>query len=135
MTVLLPTSPAAGLLDKPTIGPATDVIAFATWSHPGRVRSGAAFASLAGVNPIPASSGNTVRHWTNRGGDRRLNGALDMAVRIRIRMRMDPDTRAYVDKRIADGRTPREIRRSLKRYLACQIYRHLNATATSVASV
>jgi len=99
------------------------------WSHPGRVRSEAAFASLAGVNPIPASSGNTVRHRINRGRDRRLNRALHMA--IVTRMRMDPQTRAYVERRTADGRTLREIRRCLKRYLARQIYRHLNAATPS----
>jgi len=47
------------------------------------------------------------------------------------RMRMDPLTRAYVDRRTAEGRTLREIRRCLKRYLARQIYRHLNAAAQS----
>ena len=132
MTALLNESPAAGLLDQPGIGPVTAAIAYAAWSHPGRIRSEAAFASLAGVNPIPASSGNTVRHRINRGGDRRLNRALHMAVVTR--MRMDPETRAYVDKRTAQGRTPREIRRSLKRYLARQIYRQLNATITPAAA-
>ena len=81
------------------------------------------------MNPIPASSGNTVRHRINRGGDRRLNRALHMAVVTR--MRMDPATRAYVDKRTAEGRTPREIRRCLKRYLARQIYRQLNAATST----
>lgn len=100
--------------------------------HLGRVRSEAAFASLAGVNPIPASSGNTVRHRINRGGDRRLNRALHMAVVTR--MRMDPDTRAYVAKRTAQGRTLREIRRSLKRYLARQIYRQLNTAASAATA-
>ena len=128
MTSLLQTSPAVGLLDQPGIGPVTAAIAFAAWSHAGRVRSEAAFASLAGVNPIPASSGNTIRHRINRGGDRRLNRALHMAVVTR--MRMDPATRAYVEKRTTEGRTLREIRRSLKRYLARQIYRHLQATIT-----
>lgn len=132
MTALLNESPAAGLLDQPGIGPVTAAIAYAAWSHPGRIRSEAAFASLAGVNPIPASSGNTVRHRINRGGDRRLNRALHMAVVTR--MRMDPETRAYVDKRTAQGRTPREIRRSLKRYLSRQIYRQLNATITPAAA-
>jgi transposase len=80
------------------------------------------------VNPIPASSGNTVRHRINQGGDRRLNRALHMAVVTR--MRMDPRTRAYVERRTTEGRTPREIRRCLKRYLARQIYRHLNTAAT-----
>jgi transposase len=82
------------------------------------------------VNPIPASSGNTVRHRINRGGDRRLNRALHMAAVTRIRM--DPRTRAYVERRTAEGRTPREIRRCLKRYLARQIYRQLNAAETAL---
>lgn len=132
MTVLLQTSTAASLLDEPGIGPVTAAIAYAAWSHPGRIRSEAAFASLAGVNPIPASSGNTVRHRINRGGDRRLNRALHMAVVTR--MRMDPETRAYVNKRTAQGRTTREIRRSLKRYLARQIYRKLNAANSPAAA-
>ena len=125
LTDLLNASPARVLLDQPGIGPVTAAVTLAAWSHPGRVRSEAAFASLAGVNPIPASSGNTVRHRINRGGDRRLNRALHMATVTRIRM--DPRTRAYVEKRTAEGRTPREIRRCLKRYLARQIYRQLNA--------
>lgn len=83
------------------------------------------FACLAGVNPIPASSGNTVRHRLNRGGDRRLNRALHMVTVTR--MRSDPDTRAYVERRRAEGHTTKEIRRCLKRYLARQIYRYLNA--------
>lgn len=103
MTTLLKDSPAAGLLDQSGIGPVTAAIAFAAWSHPGRLRSEAAFANLAGVNPIPASSGNTVRHRINRGGDRRLNRALHMAVLTR--MRMGPTTRAYVEKRTSEGRT------------------------------
>src|SRR5690625_7844144 len=91
------------------------------WSHEGRVRNDAAFASLAGVSPIPASSGNTVRHRLNRGGDRRLNRALHIAVLTR--MTHDPETRAYVERRRAEGRTTTEIRRCLKRYLARQIGR------------
>jgi transposase len=129
MTALLNDSPAHKLLDQPGIGPVTAAVGLAAWSHPGRVRSEAAFASLAGVNPIPASSGNTVRHRINRGGDRRLNRALHMA--IVTRMRMDARTRTYVEKRTAEGRTLREIRRCLKRYLARQIYRQLNATRTT----
>ncbi len=124
---LLEESPARVLLDKPGIGPVTAAVAMAAWSHDGRVRSEAAFACLAGVNPIPASSGNTVRHRLNRGGDRRLNRALHMAVVVR--MRMDPDTRAYVERRLAQGHTKKEIRRCLKRYLARQIYRTLTAAS------
>src|SRR5665648_748413 len=79
-TDLLRRSPARVLLDKPGIGPVTAAVAMAAWSHDGRLRSEAAFASLAGVNPIPASSGNTVRHRLNRGGDRRLNSDPPMSV-------------------------------------------------------
>lgn len=68
MTDLVNASEAAPLLDKTGIGPVTAAVALTTWSHHGRVRSEAAFASLAGVSPIPASSGNTVRHRLNRGG-------------------------------------------------------------------
>lgn len=120
-------SPAQTLLDQPGIGPITAAVALTAWSHLGRIRSEGAFANFAGVNPIPASSGNTVRHRLNLGGDRRLNRALHMAVVTR--MRMDPRTRAYLERRTAQGRTLREIRRCLKRYLAREIYRHLNATA------
>jgi len=127
MTELLQGSPARVLLDKPGIGPVTAAVAVAAWSHAGRLRSEAAFACLAGVNPIPASSGNTVRHRLNRGGDRLLNQALHVAVVVR--MRMDPDTKAYVERRVAEGHTKKEIRRCLKRYLARQIYRTLMAVS------
>jgi transposase len=124
MTQLVQASHAATLLEKIGIGPVTAAICLTVWSHHGRVRSEAAFASLAGVNPIPASSGNTVRHRLNRGGDRQLNKALHTATITR--MVHDPATRAYVQRRTAEGLTTREIRRCLKRYLARQIYRHLN---------
>lgn len=126
-TVLLRKSAARVLLDKPGIGPVTAAVALAAWSHDGRLHSEAAFASLAGVSPIPASSGNTVRHRLNRGGDRRLNKALHMAVIVR--MTHDAETRAYVDRRLGEGLTKREIRRILKRYLARQIHRALTAAS------
>ena len=129
ITDLLRRSPAFVLLEQPGIGPITAAVALTALSHPGRIRSESACASPAGVNPIPASSGNTVRHRINRGGDRRLNRALHMTVVTR--MRMDPATRAYVERRTAQGRTLREIRRCLKRYLARQIYRHLNSAAAT----
>jgi len=126
-TALLKQSAARVLLDKPGIGPVTAAVAMAAWSHEGRMHSEAAFAALAGVSPIPASSGNTVRHRLNRGGDRRLNKALHMAVIVR--MTHDPQTKAYVERRVAEGRTRREIRRVLKRYLARQIHRALTAAS------
>lgn len=122
---IIKASPAAALLDHHGIGPVTAAIIVTAWSHPGRVRDEAAFAALAGVNPIPASSGNTTRHRLNPGGDRRLNRALHMVVITRTRQH--PDTLAYIEKRRAQGRTDKEIRRCLKRYLARQLYRTLNS--------
>ena len=109
----------------PGIGAVTAAVVLCVWSHPGRVRSEAALAQIAGTCPIPASSGNTVRHRLNRGGDRRPNWALSTIVLTR--MRADPDTRAYVERRTAEGKTTREIRRCLKRYTTRQIYRTLTA--------
>lgn len=121
---IIKASPAAALLDHHGVGPVTAAIILTAWSHPGRVRDEAAFAALAGVSPIPASSGNTTRHRLNPGGDRRLNRALHMVVITRTRRH--PDTLAYIEKRRAQGRTDKEIRRCLKRYLARQLYRTLN---------
>jgi len=120
---LLKQTKAAPLLDKCGIGPITLANILIPWSHPGRVRSEAAFAALAGVNPIPASSGNTTRHRLNHGGDRRLNNALHTIALTRTRF--DPETRDYITRRTTQGRTDKEIRRCLKRYLARQIYRAL----------
>ncbi len=61
-TQLIKQNPARELLEKTGVGPVTAAVVMAAWSHEGRLRDEAAFASLAGVNPIPASSGNTVRH-------------------------------------------------------------------------
>ena len=91
--------------------------------NPERIRSEAAFAKLCGVCPIPASSGKTTRHRLNRGGNRRANAALyRVAV---VRMRSHPPTIAYVQRRTAEGKSPRDIRRCLKRYIAREIFRHL----------
>jgi transposase len=123
---LVEISEAAPLLQETGFGPVTAAVCLIAWSHYGRVRSEAAFASLAGVNPIPASSGNTTRHRLNRGGDRTLNKALHMIALSR--MTFDAQTIEYAGKRQADGKTKKEIRRCVKRYLARRIYRTLNAT-------
>lgn len=125
ITGLVEISDAAPLLQETGIGPVTAAICLTAWSHHGRVHSEAAFASLAGVSPIPASSGNTVRHRLNRGGDRTLNKALHLIALSR--MTFDATTSDYVQKRQAEGRTKKEIRRCVKRYLARRIYRILNA--------
>lgn len=125
LTALLKDHPAGPvLLAQPGLGPVNAATILTTWSHPGRIHSEAAFAAIAGVSPLPASSGNTIRHRLNRTGDRRLNRALHtIAVN---RMIHDPRTRQYVARKRAEGRTTAEIRRSLKRYIARHLYRLLN---------
>jgi transposase len=88
--------------------------------NPERLRSEASFAALCGVSPIPASSGKTVRHRLNRGGDRHANSALHI---IAIgRLRTDPKTKAYVAKRLAEGRSKLDAIRALKRYIAREVF-------------
>jgi transposase len=114
------------LLDQPGIGPVTAAAALLGWSHKGRLRNEAAFAALAGVNPIPASSGRTIRHRLNRGGDRSLNAALHTIALSRRRCHQP--TIDYVARRTAEGRTTKEINRCLKRYIARQLFRIMEAT-------
>jgi transposase len=111
---------APGLRDVHGVGPLTAAIVLTAYSHKGRIRSEAAFAQLAGAAPIPASSGNTIRHRLNRHGDRQLNRALDIIARARSIS--DARTRAYIERRTAEGKSRREIRRCLKRYIARQLF-------------
>ncbi len=114
---------APALLAEPGVGPISAAAIVLAWSHHGRIRNDAAFAQLAGVAPIPASSGQTVRHRLNRGGDRQLNRALHTIVLARLACH--DETRVYAERRRAEGKTPREIRRCLKRHLARRIYKVL----------
>ena len=91
--------------------------------NPDRLRSDAAFSHLCGASPIPASSGRTNRHRLNRGGDRAANAALYRLVLCRLRW--DPRTRAYAERRTKEGLTKPEIIRCLKRYVAREIYQEL----------
>ncbi|WP_345119406.1 IS110 family transposase, partial [Ornithinibacter aureus] len=105
------------LLDQPGIGPIVAATVLCAWSHPGRIHTEAGFAMLAGVAPIPANSGQvTTRYRLNRHGDRQLNRALHTIVLVR--QRYHEPTKAYTDRRTTQGKTPREIRRCLKRYIA-----------------
>lgn len=117
---------APGLQNQPGVGPVTAAIIVSAYSHRGRIRSEAAFAALGGIAPVPASSGNTTRHRLSRSGDRQLNRAFDVIVRTR--MTCHQETRDYVTRRRAEGRTNREIRRCLKRYACRAIYRQLQTT-------
>jgi transposase len=123
----LVTHTCAALLDQPGVGPVTAATLLTTWSHHGRVRSEAAFAALCGASPLPASSGRTNRVRLNRGGDRTANAALHTIAMTRRRTHQP--TRDYVTRRTTEGRTPRDINRCLKRYLARQLYRIMQTHA------
>lgn len=116
---------APHLLDHVGVGPVVAAQVLVSWSHRGRVRSEAAFAKLGGVAPIEASSGMVTRHRLNRSGDRQLNRVLHTIVMVR--MRQDDETKAYVVRRLAEGKSVREIKRCLKRYVARQLFRQLEA--------
>ncbi len=114
---------APQLLDQPGVGPLLAAQVVISWSHQGRIVSEAAFARLAGVAPIPASSGQTIRYRLDRSGDRQLNRALHMI--LVTRRRAPPPTIAYINRRIQEGKSRREVIRCLKRYLARNLYRLL----------
>ena len=114
---------APSLLEPTGIGPVCAAIILCAYSHKGRIKSTTAFTALAGVSPIPASSGNTTRHRLNHSGDRTLNSAFDTIAKIR--MQKHEETKLFVAKRIAKGSSPRDIRRILKCYIARSTFRRL----------
>jgi transposase len=115
---------APGLLDVFGVGPVTGAVILGAYSHPGRVRSEAAFAALAGVAPVEHSSGKTIRYRLNRGGDRQLNRAIHTIVIVRLQR--DDRSRSYFDRRIAAGATKKAAVRSLKRYVVREIYKRVD---------
>jgi transposase len=128
LIVPLVTARAPGLLALYGIGPHTAaLLLIAAGDHPRRLRSEAAWAHLCAAAPIPASSGKTVRHRLNPGGDRQANHALWRIVFTR--MGSDPATRAYAERRAAAGKSKAEITRCLKRYVAREVYPHLRTPA------
>jgi transposase len=114
---------APTLLEQVGIGPVTASEILYAYSYKGRVHSADAFAKLAGTTPIPASSGNVTRYRLSRRGDRHLNWAINVIVMYR--MRSDEKTREYVKKRTKEGKSLREIRRMLKKYIAKSNFVHL----------
>jgi transposase len=124
LIVPLVTARAPGLLALYGIGPRTAaLLLIAAGDHPGRLRSEAAWAHLCGAAPIPASSGKVTRHRLNPGGDRQASHALWRIVFTRLGS--DPATRAYAERRTAEGKSKAEIIRCLKRYVAREVYPHL----------
>lgn len=114
---------APALLAECGVATLTAAEILCAWSHRGRLRSEAAFANLAGVAPIPASSGQTIRYRLNRCGDRKLNCALHTIVLSRLAHH--DETKKYAARKQEEGKTPREIRRCLKRSVARRLFKLL----------
>ena len=125
---------APTLIEAFGVGPDTAAaLLVAADSNPDRLRSEAAFASLCGVNPIPASSGRTSRHRLNRDGDRQANAALHRIVPVRLSH--DPRTQEYMRRRTAEGMTKRDVIRYLKRHVAREVYFTIRNTARILDAV
>jgi transposase len=112
---------APGLLEEVGVGPICAAKLLAC--DPARFKSEAAFARCNGTAPIPASSGKTVRHRLNRGGDRQANNAIHTIALVRSLHH--PETRAYLDRRVGEGKTKREAMRALKRHLSRRLFNRL----------
>jgi len=121
---VLVASVAPELLARFGVGPDTAAaLLVSAGDNPERLHSEAAWAHLCGVAPIPASSGRSNRHRLDRGGDRHANSALWRIVMVRIAH--DPDTSAYFERKVKEGRSKRDVIRLLKRYVARELYRYL----------
>jgi len=106
------------------VGPDTAAaLLVAAGDNPERLHSEAAWAHLCGVSPLQASSGKVTRHRLDRGGDRQANSALWRIAMVRIAH--DPETTAYFERRVKEGRSKPEVIRILKRYIAREVYRYL----------
>jgi transposase len=115
---------APQLLQQPSVGTVTAAVIIGRTAGAQRFRSEACFARHADTAPIPASSGNTIRHRLHRGGDRQLNRALHIIALGRAEL--DPATRAYLARRQTEGNTKLEAIRCLKRHIARQIWHLLD---------
>jgi transposase len=118
-----------GLLDVRGVGPdSAAALLISAGDNPERLLNEASFAALCGTSPEEASSGKTQHRRLNRGGDRQANAALYRIVLSRLRW--DDRSQDYLRRRLADGKTQREIIRCLKRYVAREIYRLTVPTST-----
>ncbi|MFF0228649.1 IS110 family transposase [Streptomyces sp. NPDC004629] len=127
---------APALLEEHGVGvDSAACLLVAAGDNPERLADEAAFAALCGVSPVERSSGKTHRHRLNRGGDRQANAALFRIVLTRLRG--EPRTVTYIERRTAQGKTKREIIRCLKRYLARHLFniiQHAMATQPDSAA-
>jgi transposase len=124
----LTTAHNPALRQEQGVEPVTAAILIGQTADAERFTTDAKFARQAGTAPIPASSGKTQRHRLHRGGNRQLNKAIHIIALVRART--DPTTRAYLDRKRAEGKTAREALRCLKRHLARRIWRLLYGTTS-----
>jgi transposase len=111
---------APQLLTEPGFGPLTAAKVVGEIAGAHRFSTDAKLARAAGLAPIPVSSGRTDRHRLDRGGNRQVNAAIH---RVAVtRARCHPETRAYLDRKRAEGKSTREAIRCLKRHLARRIW-------------
>jgi transposase len=96
------------------------ILLVAAGSNCQRLRNESAFAAMCGVSPIQASSGQTNRHRLNRSGNRQANNALWRIATIR--MICDEETKTYLARRTAEGKTKRDVTRCLKRHIAREVF-------------
>jgi transposase len=117
------------LLSMPGCGPLTAAKVIGETAGAQRFATAAKFARITGTAPIPASSGSRTRHRLNPGGNRQLNAALHRIAVTQIRVH--PPARAYLDKKLAEGKTYREALRCLKRQLAGTVWRLMLPATTA----
>ena len=106
------------------IGDVRDVSRFPSRDH---------FASYNGTAPVEVSSGGRKIYRLSRRGNRRLNHAVHMAAVTQIRYRHSKG-RAYYEKKLAEGQTPKEALRALKRQVSDALYAALQADARKAAA-
>jgi len=133
LAALVKAQAPAELLAECGVGTVVAAELMSAWSHTGRLHSEAAFAKVAGVAPIEASSGQVDRHRLSRNGDRQLNAAIHTVVLTR--WRQEARTHAYIERRRAEGKSDREIRRCLKRYVARHTFRLLEGASANDAQI
>ena len=123
ITCMLDQAAPANLLSICGVGPLVAAKILGEVRDVARFSSAAAFASYSGTAPIPASSGRIIKHRLHRGGNRQLNRALHTVALTQARR--DDRAKQFLARKRAEGKTPREARRALKRHLAHAVYRAL----------
>jgi transposase len=114
------------------VGPVLAARLLGRTGSPGRFVSAAAYANYTGTAPVQIASADSSQHRLSRYGDRQLNSAIYTIAMIRIRMPASTG-RAYYDKKIAEGKSPRCATRALRRHLAAHLWRMMLADETRTA--